>query len=55
MTESTAARCRNVLHIDWEADNPQGFVREDVAQCVLEQGHDKRHQGKDEHGSWFRW
>jgi hypothetical protein len=47
-------RCRNVLHIDWEADPVP--VREDVARCVLDAPHEgKRHQGKDEHGSWFRW
>lgn len=51
--ESEDVRCRNVLHIDWEAD-PEP-VREDVARCVLEVMHAGRHQGKDEHGSWFRW
>jgi hypothetical protein len=53
MTTSEAGRCRNVLHIDWDGDPTP--VREDIAQCVLPQGHEKRHEGKDKSGSWFRW
>jgi hypothetical protein len=58
MTVSTEQdqQCRNVLHIDWEADNAQGYVREDIARCILPAPHPgRRHEGRDAGGSWMRW